>query len=131
MSQKLKLSGHASHPDGLCFALRDEAQLLWEQGRAYERQHDDAMATFYFGRARALATQAEELANQEMQSKIGIEIKNLRQLRNVSFVSLAKMAAISKGNLSKIENGKGNPTIETLVKIAHVLNAKIESFVKL
>jgi transcriptional regulator with XRE-family HTH domain len=60
-----------------------------------------------------------------IQIQIGAEIKNWRVTRGVSFLELARRAGISKGNLSKIERGVGNPSIETLVKITHALRISL------
>ncbi len=49
-------------------------------------------------------------------------IKTLREQKNYSLSALAKKAGISKSNLSGIEEGKTNPTINTLWTIANALN---------
>ena len=50
------------------------------------------------------------------------KIKSLRIQKNYSLSALAKKAGISKSNLSSIEEGKTNPTINTLWAIANALN---------
>lgn len=52
---------------------------------------------------------------------LGAVIRSERQKINVSINDLAKFSATSQGNLSKIENGNGNLTVETLVKIANAI----------
>lgn len=54
--------------------------------------------------------------------ELGKYIKRSRQLRNVTFLNLAKKSGVSKGLLSKIENGCGNPTVNTLYKLSKALN---------
>ena len=49
-------------------------------------------------------------------------IKSLREEKNYSLSGLAKKAGISKSNLLGIEEGKTNPTINTLWAIANALN---------
>ena len=61
----------------------------------------------------------------EIHSGVGNIIKANRKLNGISFNQLAKKAGISKGSLSKIENGLGNPTMETLVKIFFVMNMRV------
>lgn len=53
---------------------------------------------------------------------IGNTIKSLRIQRNLSLSTLAQKANISKGTLSVLEEGKGNPTIATLWSLAQALN---------
>jgi transcriptional regulator with XRE-family HTH domain len=51
--------------------------------------------------------------------------KFVRQQRKYYWPSLefaAREAGISKGNLSKIENGKGDPSLSTIMKLSEALN---------
>ncbi|MEW6306072.1 MAG: helix-turn-helix transcriptional regulator [Verrucomicrobiota bacterium] len=57
----------------------------------------------------------------ESGDSIGERIRRIRRGKNLSLDALAKSAGISKGNLSKIESIAGNPTLETLLKIARAL----------
>jgi len=52
---------------------------------------------------------------------LGLEVKNWRETRDITFCQLAKRARISKATLSKIEHGKHNPTIKTVVKLCNAL----------
>ena len=54
--------------------------------------------------------------------RFGMDVKALRKLKPMTLPELAKKAKISKGLLSKIEHGNGNPTIDTIVKIAKALD---------
>ncbi len=59
-------------------------------------------------------------------NKIGINIKNLRQIRGLSQDRLSKLADISYDSVIKLENHKiTNPTILTLQKIANTLGVSI------
>ncbi|WP_158880330.1 helix-turn-helix domain-containing protein [Amycolatopsis anabasis] len=49
---------------------------------------------------------------------IGAQIRRMREARRMSAADLAREAGISKGTLSTLESGGGNPTIETLSAIA-------------
>lgn len=53
--------------------------------------------------------------------KLGSFIRSTRKLRGMSLPLLAERAAISKGGLSKIENGKGNPCLTTLISLSKEL----------
>jgi transcriptional regulator with XRE-family HTH domain len=46
----------------------------------------------------------------------------------MSLCELSRRSKISKGALSKIENGQGNITVETLFKIADALQFPTASF---
>jgi DNA-binding XRE family transcriptional regulator len=58
----------------------------------------------------------------ESKLAIGRVVKAWREERGIALTELAKRANTAQGNLSRIEEGTGNPTIETLVKLCHVLN---------
>lgn len=49
-----------------------------------------------------------------------------RNEANITQVELAKRTGINQSNISKIENGTGNPSFNTLQKIARGLNKKLE-----
>lgn len=53
------------------------------------------------------------------------KIKLLRKQKNLTQVELAKKSGVDRGYLSKIENGEGNPTYDTLQKIAAALDCKV------
>lgn len=61
---------------------------------------------------------------------IGLMIKKRRKVLNVSQNDLCEMAGISQHTLSSIENGSGNPTIATLLKIANILGLEIYAVVR-
>lgn len=52
---------------------------------------------------------------------IAANLQRLREERNLSFGQLAERSGVSKVMLSQIEKGEGNPTINTLWKIANGL----------
>ena len=53
---------------------------------------------------------------------ISINLKELRQERSLTLGQLSKISGVSKAMLSDIEKGGGNPTINTIWKIANGLN---------
>jgi len=54
-------------------------------------------------------------------------VKRLREKMGISQEKLARLADVSNNTIINIEAGKqGNPTIETLKKIAKALNTPIE-----
>jgi transcriptional regulator with XRE-family HTH domain len=48
-------------------------------------------------------------------------VKALRKYHRLTLTQLARKSGISKGLLFKIENGKGNPTLQTVQKICFAL----------
>jgi len=58
-------------------------------------------------------------------------VKRLRERMGISQEKLARLADVSNNTIINIEAGKqGNPTIETLKKIAKALNVPIEDLIK-
>jgi len=57
--------------------------------------------------------------------KIGLKIKLLRIERKISQQDLAAACNFEKSNLARIEAGRTNPTVATLLKICQVLDVSI------
>ncbi len=57
----------------------------------------------------------------ELSEMIGINLKVLRKKAGLSIGALAEKTGISKGAISQIEQGRGNPTISTITKLAEAL----------
>jgi len=64
-------------------------------------------------------------------NNIAKTVKRLREKMRISQEKLARLADVSNNTIINIEAGKqGNPTIETLKKIAKALNTPIEDLIK-
>lgn len=61
--------------------------------------------------------------------RVGRRIRYLRTSRGISQESLSAQAALSRINLSRIENGKAEAGLRTLYDIARALNVKIADIV--
>lgn len=59
-------------------------------------------------------------------SQVAISIRVFRKLKGLTLPQLALKAGVSKGGLSKLENGKGNPTVETVDKIYRAMGIVLE-----
>lgn len=59
---------------------------------------------------------------------IGEKVKTIREKKKLSLRQLATIANINHAYLSRVENGKVNPSIETLSKIAKALNCDVADF---
>ena len=57
---------------------------------------------------------------------VGNEIKRLRTQKGISVRRLSELTGYNISNLSRIENGKIPPQIDTLQRILDALNAEIE-----
>jgi len=65
------------------------------------------------------------MKKEELQIIIGSRVKLLRESKGVSQQDLAAICNFEKGNMSRLEAGRTNPTITTLYKISQALEVKI------
>jgi transcriptional regulator with XRE-family HTH domain len=65
---------------------------------------------------------------EDTRALLGMRIKEIRKTKQFSQEQLSEMVGISPKHLSRIEMGRGYPSIETLVKIASILNIEIKEF---
>ena len=70
------------------------------------------------------------MSNNNPQSKIAKNIKNMRQEKGISQDRLSKLADLSFNTVVTVESGANpNPTIETLSKIAKALGVRVEDLI--
>jgi len=62
--------------------------------------------------------------------KLGENLKKLRLKKNMSQVDLATALNVDRAYISNIENGRMNPTLSTLEKIAGALGVSTSELVK-
>jgi len=62
-------------------------------------------------------------------TRIGVNIRNIREEKNISQQDLAAACNFEKSNMSRIEAGRTNLTIGTLLKICDALNVKLVDIV--
>jgi len=71
------------------------------------------------------------MSNNNPQSKIGKNLKKLRQEKGISQDRLSKLADLSLNTVVTVESGANpNPTIETLTRIAKALNVGVDDILK-
>jgi len=58
------------------------------------------------------------------------KIKERRETLNVTQEQLADLAEVGLRTLKELERGKGNPTLETVSKLADVLGLEVQLVVK-
>ena len=62
--------------------------------------------------------------------RIEILVREVRERKNIKFDTLAKLAGISKGTLSKIERQEQEPKLSTMILIARALKVEIKDLYK-
>ncbi|MFT3864419.1 MAG: XRE family transcriptional regulator [Solirubrobacterales bacterium] len=60
---------------------------------------------------------------------VGANVKRLRRERGMSLAELGRSARLAKGTLAAIEQGRGNPTVETLHSLTRALGATLGELV--
>jgi Predicted transcriptional regulators len=56
---------------------------------------------------------------------VGRQLRSLRKMRNLTLEELGRRSGVSMGLISQIERGRGNPSFNTLVQMAHALDVPI------
>lgn len=65
-----------------------------------------------------------------MSEKLGRNLKRIRTEKNMSQGDIARALGVDRGYISNIENGKRNPTLATIAKIAQVLKVSADELLK-
>jgi transcriptional regulator with XRE-family HTH domain len=65
-----------------------------------------------------VAAVKEKTSNDATETRIGLKMKHRRLLKGLTLKALADLAGCSEPILSRIENGNGNPSINTIHRIA-------------
>ncbi|NLA78503.1 MAG: helix-turn-helix transcriptional regulator [Erysipelothrix sp.] len=66
------------------------------------------------------------LAEIRAEKAFGRQLKEIRLKANIDQKTLAKKTRMRQADISRIENGLTNPTIQTVSKLLKALNKKIE-----
>lgn len=62
--------------------------------------------------------------------KLGENLKKLRVKKDISQIELARILGVDRSFVSNMENGKNNPTLSTLRKIASALGVSTSELLK-
>lgn len=65
-----------------------------------------------------------------MANSIGRQIRERRKDLKINQAKLAQLSGIGLNSLSRLESGKGNPTLRSLQKIAEVLGFELKFVIK-
>jgi transcriptional regulator with XRE-family HTH domain len=63
-------------------------------------------------------------------AKLGLNLKRIRTKKAISQGDIARELGVSRGFVSTIENGKTNPTLSTITKIAKALSVSTNELLK-
>ena len=67
---------------------------------------------------------------QNESTKLGLNLKRIRTKKAISQGDIARELGVSRGFVSTIENGKTNPTLSTIAKLAKALNVSTNELLK-
>jgi len=62
--------------------------------------------------------------------KLGENMRRIREEKKMSQGDICRILDFDRSHVSNIENGKQNPTLDTIEKIAKALKVPIESLIK-
>lgn len=65
-----------------------------------------------------------------MSAKLGQNMKRIRAKKKMSQGDIARALEVDRGYISNIENGKKNPTLSTITKIADALGVSADELLK-
>lgn len=62
--------------------------------------------------------------------KLGQNMKKIRLAKQMSQGDICRKLGLGRSYISNVENGKNNPTLSTITKLAEALGVKIEELLK-
>lgn len=68
--------------------------------------------------------------NREESIKLGQNLKKIRTKKAISQGDIARSLDVSRGYISNIENGKTNPTLATISRLAKAVGVSIDELMK-
>lgn len=66
----------------------------------------------------------------EEAKKLGGNLKRIRVKKNITQIEIAKTLGVDRSFVSNIENGKNNPTLATIAKLAQALGVPVDELFK-
>ena len=67
---------------------------------------------------------------QEISKKLGENLKRIRTKKKLSQGAIARILEVDKGYISNIENGKKNPTLATIERLANAIGVSVDELLK-
>ena len=68
---------------------------------------------------------ADRPNTEALMATVGVQLRSLRKMRGLTLEELGQRSDVSMGLISQIERGRGNPSFNTLVQMAHALDVPI------
>jgi XRE family transcriptional regulator, regulator of sulfur utilization len=94
--------------------------------RPYEQLASHSRQAWSPDAARIAANLGEQVdAELAAQLALGSELRAAREAAGLTQVRLAELAAVQQAEVSRIERGLGNPTRDTLLRLAAVLGLRL------
>lgn len=66
----------------------------------------------------------------DISKKLGQNIKRIREQKGMTQGDICRALNLDRGYISSIENGKRNPTLSTIKKLADALNVSVDELLK-
>ncbi len=66
----------------------------------------------------------------EDSKKLGKNLKTLRTRKGITQIEIANILGVDRSFVSNIENGKNNPTLSTITKLAKAINVPVDELFK-
>lgn len=63
-------------------------------------------------------------------TKIGKNLKRIRTEKKMSQGDISRKLGMDRGYISSVENGKRNPTVATIEKLANALGVSVDELLK-
>jgi len=67
---------------------------------------------------------------QNESTRLGQNLKRIRTRKGISQGDIARELEVSRGFISTIENGKTNPTLATIAKLARAIGVSVDKLIK-
>jgi transcriptional regulator with XRE-family HTH domain len=71
---------------------------------------------------------AKTAKQNELDAGLGLRLRALRESRGMSLRALARLAGVTPGTLSQLENGRSSPTVSTLKTVLAALGTSLGEF---
>lgn len=62
--------------------------------------------------------------------KLGKNLKRIRTTKGIAQADIARSLGVSRGFVSNVENGKTNPTLATITKLANSVGVSADELLK-
>jgi len=66
----------------------------------------------------------------EAEEQLTVALLNMRKSQNLTQIELARLMGTSQANISKLENGKLNPSVAFLKRLAEACDVKLNVYLR-